>query len=174
MEQNHTAPAGIIQKRSARDIRAGRYALGVIVVLTAVNLGLLLADRSRYFLFSASVPYYLTFLTLGIDNGFTPLQWSHIGFYTRGALGVSVVILGVYLLLLLLSRKRPGLLLGALILFALDTLALVCWALFLVGRPWINPTELFLHIWAIAELGKAVAAHRNIKKDAAPECLPQI
>ena len=164
MQSTQPSSGSAVREVPGRDIRAGRYALLLIVVLTAVNLVLLLTDNGQYFLFSASVPYYLTFLALGLDNGFTPLRWSEIGRLTKAALGISVGTLAVYLLFWLLSRKRPGWLLGALVLFVLDTAALVGLSFLLVGKPWMDPMDLFLHIWAIVELGKAVAAHSRSKK----------
>jgi len=149
-----------------RDIRAARYALLLILVFSVLNLVLLIVDRSRFFLFSLAVPYYLTLLALGIDNGFTPLRWSEIGSFTQNALVISGMILAVYLLLLLLSRKRPGFLLGALVLFVLDTGALVGLTLLLVSHPWAKLMDLFLHVWAITELWKGVAAHRGCRRSA--------
>ena len=44
----------------AKMITGGRASLLLIVVLTVVNIVLLLIEADRYFVFSASIPYYLT------------------------------------------------------------------------------------------------------------------
>ena len=147
-----------------RQIAGGRYALLLIFLLTIVNLVLLLVDADRYFLFSASLPYYLTLVGMGLDNNFTPLRWDVIGTYTLTALVISAVILLLYLLCLILSTKRLGWLAGALVLFVLDSVALVVFTFALYENPAVNLMDGFLHLWAIVELFQAVRANRKLKQ----------
>ena len=111
-------------------MRGGRYSLMLVLIFTVVNVAFLLLDFNSYFLFSASLPYYLTAFGKGIDNAFTNGSWDVTGTYTLTALGISVVILGIFLLCWLLSKKRYGWLVAALVLFLLDTL-------FLAGFTWL-------------------------------------
>ena len=106
-------------------IGGGRHSLLLIVAFTVVNLLMVVLDSSTYFLFSASVPYYLTLYSKGIDNGFVDGPWPENGPVTIVALIVSGVILLLFLLCWLLSRKRTGWLVPALVLFVLDCLALI-------------------------------------------------
>jgi len=147
-----------------RQVTGGRYSLLLIFLLTIVNLVLLLLNTDRYFLFSASVPYYLTLIGMGLDNNFSPLSWDEIGTYTLTALVISAVILLLYFLCLLLSTKRPGWLGAALVLFVLDTLALGGFSLALYDNPMVNLMDGFLHLWAIVELFQAVRANSILKK----------
>ena len=154
------------ESRSAlnRQVAGGRYALLLIFLFTIVNLVLLLLNTDTYFLFSASLPYYLTMLGMGMDNQFTSLSWDAIGTYTVTGLVISAVILGLYLLFLCLSTKRPGWLLGALILFLLDSAALAVFTFALYENPATNLMDGFLHLWAIIELVQAIRANRKLKK----------
>ena len=48
-------------------MKSARHSLLLVLIFTVVNLVLLLADGNTYFLFSASVPYYLTAFGMGMD-----------------------------------------------------------------------------------------------------------
>ena len=74
---------------------------------------LLLIEADRYFVFSASIPYYLTAFAMGMDSVFS----SGIGTYTIIAIVISVIVVGIYLLCWALGEKKPGWLTAALVLF---------------------------------------------------------
>ena len=104
-----------------KQIAGGRYSLLLILIFTVVNLVLLLVDSDRYFLFSASVPYYFTAFGIGMDSALS----GGIGTFTITALVISLLILAVYLLCWILSKKRTGWLTAALVLFCVDTVGLL-------------------------------------------------
>ena len=92
-------------------ITGGRASLLLIVVLTVVNIVLLLIEADRYFVFSASIPYYLTAFAMGMDSVFS----SGIGTYTIIAIVISVIVVGIYLLCWALADWKaplPGFLTG--------------------------------------------------------------
>ena len=92
------------QEYYERQVAMGRSTLLVVLCLTAANLLLLISNTNFYLLFSASVPYYLTSLARGFDLAeFGGVN--HV--YTWMALGVSTLILGLFLVCWLLSRKTP-------------------------------------------------------------------
>lgn len=146
-----------------RSISGGRSSLLLILVFTVINLVFILLDVDRYFLFSASVPYYLTSLGKALDNGFTNGAWDINGTFTITALVISIVILAVYLLCWLLSKKKTGWLTVALILFILDTVALALFTFALYDNPMVNLVDFLLHAWAIWELGKGSRAGAKLK-----------
>ena len=127
-------------------MRGGRYSLMLVLIFTVVNVAFLLLDFNSYFLFSASLPYYLTAFGKGIDNAFTNGSWDVTGTYTLTALGISVVILGIFLLCWLLSKKRYGWLVAALVLFLLME----------------NLVDFLFHIWVLWELFQAVRAGKKL------------
>ena len=86
-------------------ISGGRASLLLIVVLTVVNIVLLLVEADRYFVFSASIPYYLTAFAMGMDSVFS----SGIGTYTIIAIVISViVVLGAGRKETRLAHRRAG------------------------------------------------------------------
>lgn len=164
MDLNYNGQEKHSRENLTRKITAGQYALMLIFLFTILNLVLLLLNTDRYFLFSASLPYYLTLVGMGLDNNFSSLGWDQIGTHTVTALVISAVILLLYFLCLVLSSKRPGWLVGALVLFLVDTAALAVFSFVLYENPAANLMDGFLHLWAIIELFQAVLANRKLKK----------
>ena len=69
MAKNNTPVDKNSREYLLRQVANGRYSLLLIVILTVVNLIMTILDTNTYFLFSASVPYYLVFVGMGIENG---------------------------------------------------------------------------------------------------------
>lgn len=142
--------------------KGGRTTLLLILAFTVLNLVLLALDQGTQFLFCASVPYYLTMIGKGIDNGFADGAWPENGTYTVTALVISALILAVYLLCWILSKKRAGWLTAALVLFAVDTVALIAVSFLLLENPAANIMDLVIHVVAIWELWQALRANRKL------------
>ena len=117
MAKNNTPVDKNSREYLLRQVANGRYSLLLIVILTVVNLIMTILDTNTYFLFSASVPYYLVFVGMGIENGFVDGAWNVKGTLTYTGLVIALVIVAVYLLCWLLSKKRAGWLTAALVLF---------------------------------------------------------
>ena len=143
-----------------KQVAGARSSLLVVLIFTVVNLAMLLLDSGRYFLFSASVPYYLTAFGMGMDIG---LGVDGIGTFTMVALVISAVILALYLVCWLLSKKRAGWLVVALVAFALDTLALLGFSMALEILT-ENVMDFVFHGWVIVELIQAISANGKLKK----------
>jgi len=154
-------------------IASGRHSLLLIVVFTVVNLVMVWLDSGTYFLFSASVPYYLTLYSKGIDNYFVDGPWPENGPYTMLALAVSAVILLLFLLCWLLSRRRTGWLIPAAVLFVVDTLALAWCTFNIVYDPVGNIVDFVIHFWAIWELIRAIRCGSRLKKLAQQRNTPE-
>lgn len=152
----------------ASKAKNGRHSLLLIIVFTIINLVMILLDQDTYFLFSASVPYYTTLLVKAIENGFVDGPWTN-GPATMQALVFSFVVLTVFFLCWLLSDKRRGWLIAALVLFIVDTLAMVLFTYVLYDTPVSNLVDLFFHIWAIVELFQAVSARKKLQNLPYPE-----
>lgn len=152
----------------AAKAKSGRHSLLLIIIFTIINLVMLLADSGTYFLFSASVPYYVTLLLKALENGFSTGAWVN-GPATIGALVFSFVVLTVYFLCWLLSDKHRGWLTTALVLFIIDTIAMLvfCWLLY--DNPLPNVVDLVFHMWAIVELFQAIRAQKKLRKLTFPE-----
>ena len=159
MAKNNTQVDKNSREYLLRQVANGRCSLLLIVILTVVNLIMTILDTNTYFLFSASVPYYLVFVGMGIENGFVDGAWNVKGTLTY----TGLVIVAVYLLCWLLSKKRAGWLTAALVLFIIDTVALVVIAFALYDSPEGKLVDFLLHIWAIVELVQGVRGSKKLR-----------
>ena len=137
-----------------------RASLLAVLIFTVVNLAMLLLEIDMYFVFSATVPQYLTAFCMGIDIG-----QGYLGFgpFTAIALVVSAVVLVLYLLCWLLSKKRPGWLIAALVFFIIDTVALLVVSLLLEILT-ENILDLVIHAWVLFELIQGISANYKLEK----------
>ncbi len=140
-----------------RRLSGARTNLLLVIAFTVINLVLLLTDSGRYFLFSASVPYELTFLGAVINYQETG---AIMGTYTYTALVISAVILAVYLLSWLFSKKRTGWYIVALVMFSLDTLVLILLNLDILSECIL---DIILHAYVIFDLVQAILAGKKLK-----------
>ena len=146
------------QEYYERQLSMGRSALLIVLCLTVLNLALLVAGSNTYLLFSASVPYYLTALARAYD---LTIHGSVNHGYTWGALAISAVVLGAYLLCWFLSRNTSGWLTVGAVLFVVDTICLAILCRFVFGGFAGSIMDFFMHAWVIYELLVGVrAAHR--------------
>lgn len=146
-----------------------RHTLLIVLVFTLINLLMLLTESSTYFLFSASVPYYLTAFGMGMDMG---MGTSGIGVFTATALVISAIILAVYLVCWLLTKKHPGWYIVALVLFAVDTAVLVLAAL---GFDLLTDSiiDIAFHAWVLVELVQAINANGKLKNMPPEPVIPE-
>ena len=148
----------------SQQISSGRGTLLGIIILTALNEVMLLLDTGRYFLFSASIPYYLTWFGKILDNGTSDGSGAIIAKYTIIAILVSLVILGVYLLCWFLSKKRIGWLTAATILFAIDTVLFIIFAFTVLAEPMRCLLDFLLHAVAVYQMIAGILSHKKLRK----------
>lgn len=147
-----------------RKIQGARRSLLLVMVFTVINLGMILLDTDQYFLVSISVPYYLTMMGKGLDNGFVDGAWDITGTYTVTGLVLSIGVLLVFFLCWLVSRKHTGALAAALVLFAADSVALGYFTFALYDNPSVNFIDFLFHIMILAEFIYALRADRKRKQ----------
>ncbi len=147
-----------------RKVTTARHTLLLVIIFTVINLGMVLADTGRYFLFSASVPYELTFLGAVMNYEATG---AIIGTYTITALVMALAVLALYFVCWLLAKKRPGLWYTvAFVLFALDTGVML-----LVNLEYIAEyiMDIVFHFWVLVELFQAITANKKLQAMPAAE-----
>jgi hypothetical protein len=154
METN--SPTVSYRKYLQQQFQIGRQTLLGVIVMTLINLGLLLGNGDSYMIFSVSVPYYLTWLGKTLDN----LQ---NGKYTLTGLVIAVVILLVYFLLWVLSKKRGGILWVAVGCLCIDLMVLVWISILLTGSILGNVVDMLFHLVAIYQIGKGAANWKKLK-----------
>lgn len=128
---------------------AARSNLLLVVVFTAINVILRLVSADLYFLFSASTPLALLDIAALVE----------VSAVTAAAAVLAFVIIGLYLLCWALSKKHPGWMTVALVLFAVDAVVLV--VLYDIGAMII---DLLMHVWVLYYLISGVAASAKMKK----------
>ena len=166
--ENNIAPEKNTPQALRLQITSGRRMLLLVIILTAVNLTAVMRDADFYFLFSAAVPYYAVLICKGLENGFVSGPWNRSGPLTRTALVIALVILAVYLLFWLLSKKRTGFLLAAAVLFIVDTLALVAISFWLYENPMVSLKDLLFHglvLWVMLSGCRASAKLNRLRQE---------
>lgn len=144
----------------------------LVAVFTLINIVLLLIKADSYFLFSAFIPYFAVDYGM-FYCGMYPEEFYYdmgeIEFFDSSFLIFTVAAAGVMLLLYMLSwffakKKKLWALVGALIFFTIDTLAM-----FLIsGFSLDSLLDIIFHIWVIAYLIIAISTLYKIK-NAPPE-----
>ncbi len=150
---------------SPRQLAQNRYNtarmnLLLVLVFTVVNIILTVANADLYFLFSATVPHYVTIF--GQIFAFDP----EFGMMGTTALIVALVIAAIlllpYLLCWFFSKKSFGWLIGALVCFSLDTLVLILFTLIAFDASVI--IDLVFHAWVLYYLILGVKTGYDLKK----------
>lgn len=154
---------------------SARHNLLLVVIFTAVNIGLLVAQSNSYFLFSASIPYYLVDLGMFLCGKYPMEYYAELGmveFFPNSFLVVmiviAVVILAMYLLAWIFSKKpRVGWMIFALVIFALDTLFM----LLIMGISADMILDIVFHAWVVISLINGIVSYSKLKKlpEEAPE-----
>lgn len=111
------------RKRTPGVYQTARANLLLMMVLTAVNVAMALLGEDTYFLFTNFAAYILAAYA-GAFYAFTG-----DGGYLVVGIVLALLVLAVYLLCWLLSRKRRGWMVTVLVLFGLDTVLLLLSAL---------------------------------------------
>lgn len=122
------------RQQAEQRFRTAKMNFLLIIAFTAVNVGMLLGGSDSYFLFSASIPYYLTFFglfltgkmpdELYVDSGMTSANFLPPAvLYVFVAL--AIICSGLYLLcFIMLKKPKKVWFIVALVLFCLDTIAM--------------------------------------------------
>lgn len=131
--------------------KAGRSNLLLAMILTVVNIVLLIAGSDTMMLFSISVPYYA--VIFGVVLGGQELM-------ITGCV-IAAIMLAVYFLCWLLSKKRVGWLITALVLMILDTLALI--GFYLMASEISGILDFVFHAMIIYYLAAGISSTKKLK-----------
>lgn len=134
---------------------SARANLGAVVLLSLVNVGLMVLDAGVSFLFSAVLPQ------VAINYGWYLDAWLGGSTYTIIAYAISALWIGAFALCYYLSKKHPGCMTAALVLFCLDCLVLVYWIY--LGFMMEDVLDIVFHAWILYYLIRGVVAARKRK-----------
>lgn len=140
------------KENALKQLSVARGNLLLMIVLTVVNILLSLLGSDTMLLFSATVPYFAA--TVGI--------LSEIGILVGIGVGIAAVILGIYLLCWIFSKKHYGWMIAALVLFALDTLAMI--GIYMLYGDVSGVLDVLIHAWVLYYLVIGVRYGYKLKK----------
>ncbi len=150
-------PVNVAQKVGEQKYRIARSSLLIVVILSVVNLFSLIFTES-YFLFSS----YITLIIGAVGAE------SYIADPSNTIFLVVIIVLGIisvlpYLVCWIFSKKKVGWLIGALVLFAFDTLLLFIDAISVMDFTFL--LDLAIHAYFIYEMVVAVKFGLKKKKE---------
>lgn len=142
-----------LRKTLQRQAGWGQLALLGIVGVSLINQVMLMLGINYHFLFSAAMPYYLNWLAFQLSNAA----------FSVAAVLMTVVLYGAYGLCLLRSSELQWFWIG-MILYAVDTVLLIIFALVLLENPVSCLLELLIHGLALAILACAWKARLRLSR----------
>jgi hypothetical protein len=134
-----------------------RMNLLLMMVLTVVNVVLFFTGSDSMMLFSASIPYFAVIFGATIE-----IPSMSMICYAIAAL----TILG-YLIFWLLSKKRYGWLIPALVLFIMDTLAMG--GMYIWFADFSGILDILMHVWVLYYLFVGISSGKKLKNLPAEE-----
>ena len=135
-----------------------------VVLFTLINVVLCLLGMDSYFLFSAIVPYFIASIGALWGGLYPPeyyadLEMTEADFLSTGFVvacaAVAIVIIALYFVCWLLSKKHVAFMIAALALFAIDTILMP--VLFGISLDWI--LDYVFHAWVLVSLVIGIVYH---------------
>ena len=145
-----------------------RHNLLLVVAFTLINLIMLITNSNSYFLFSAYIPYAIGDAGMFLCGKYPEEYYNDVllDFQFMGDrvfaifVAVAIVCIALYLLCWLFSKKqRVGWVIAALVLFVIDTIALIV----IAGFSLELVLDYVFHVWVIVILAKGISAHYKLK-----------
>lgn len=121
-------------------LRTARVDLLIVIIFTVVNIAMIFAESQSVMLFSAVIPYYAVAIAYSADLAFGGLSW-----LIQGSLILAAVILAMYFVCWLLSKKHYGWLIGAAVLFGVDTVGVLLLYGVVIGDWSAGVMDILLH-----------------------------
>ncbi len=156
-----------LRTKFEKDYRSGRNNIILLIILTLVNIALAIFSSGSYFLFSAQIPYFI-FLVGFIASGYSAFSDSSIEMFPFPSIliitsVIAAIIILLYLLCFIFSGKnRYGWLIGALVLYMIDTFFTLAINIPEFGTDAI--IDIVFHIAIIISLVKSIVAGVKLSK----------
>ena len=170
---------------SPRDILQNKYNsaranLLIVIAFTLVNIVMLFANSSYYFLFSLFVPFMLVLfggmLTGNLPGIYEDAELAMIEFLPNSVFVVmatiAAIILAVFVVAWILSKKnKVGWIIACLVFVCLDTVAYL-WLGF-SGEDIVGSlVDVAFHVWVIVSLANGITAYYKLQTLPAEEEIP--
>lgn len=152
-------PAGQGRKKKLLgSITKGRITLLVILVVSLINQLLLLLDVKYFFLFGASVPYYLNWLGQELSI------YHQVTAYKIIAMLLSVAVFAAYVACWMLSARSWKWMRTGLVLYCIDTLFMIVFAIAFLMNPFSCFLWLIIHLIGVGILYKAFRSGQELER----------
>ena len=139
--------------------RIARSEVLLVLIFTVINVALLILKTNYYFLFSLTVPYY------GVVFGSVVAQEYGIGGFLVAGIVFALIMIAVYFVLYFLSKKRSGCMTAILVLFSIDTLALLGVLMIEISSGGFSSLfDIAVHALVLYYLIRGVSAASQLKK----------
>ena len=167
---NRSVRTETLHTRLLRRYVTAQFNLFLVALCTAINIflsSLLLLDT--YFLFSAFVPYDIATTAAVFCGKLSPEFYEELGMqgmtflpegFFFGSIILALAIAGLYAIFAILSKKKVGWMVAALVIYSIDTMMLF----FSYGVDISLILDYAFHIWVIVSLSMGIAAAGRIKK----------
>lgn len=146
------------RQRLQRNVSIGRITLLVILAVSLLNQLLLLVNVKYFFLFSASVPYYLNWLGQELS------VYYQVTGYKVIAMLISIAIFAAYVGCWLLSARHWKWMKIGLILYCVDTLFMIAFAIAFLMNPFSCILWVIIHLVGIGLLYKAFRSAQELER----------
>ena len=153
------------QHNNNSDMARQKYAtarvnLLLLVAFTLLNIIMLVVGSDYFLMFSATVPYFAVLLGMIDETGMMLIP----------CVAIAVIGLISYFLCWLLSKKNYGWMVAALVLFVVDTLALV--GVYILVGDFSGIMDLLFHAWVLYYLLVGVTYGKQLQN--MPEEEPEV
>ncbi len=143
----HATPRQIAQQK----YDSARSNLLLMLILTVVNIILLFTGSSSMMLFSATVPYFAVSIGIFMEDA---------AVLTVCCIIAAVTII-LYLLSWIFSKKQYAWILFALILFVIDTVAMI--GMYISAQDFSGILDILIHAWVLYYLVLGVINGKKLK-----------
>lgn len=158
MEARRVSPERRLRRELIKRINIGRWALLGIIAVTLLNQILLAFGAKYHFLFSAALPYYLNWLGNQLSTQVS------VGAYRALAVILTIGLYAAYVASWLFFNQRKEWLMASLVLYGMDTVLLIVFALTLLENPASCLWEILVHCVGLAALFAAVQAFNKLSQ----------
>lgn len=140
---------------AAQRYNQSRVDLLIVIIASIVNIALVAFEAGYMLLFSASIPYYAVGYGLILSYELYSPAFLVIG------VCVALIVLGLYFVCWLLSKKNSVWMIVALVLFALDSVVLV--AISISAEDFSGTMDLIFHAFILFHLSTGVYNGHKLK-----------
>ncbi len=146
------------RKKLLRSVSVGRITLLVIMAVSLLNQLLLLLDVDYFFLFGASVPYYLNWLGRELS------VYHQVTGYRVVAMLLSIAVFAAYVTCWLLSARNWKWMRAGLVLYCVDTLFMIAFAIAFLMNPFSCVLWLIVHLIGVGLLYQAFRCGQELER----------